>query len=688
MWLNFYEYRRQREHEVILNRINAKGAIETDQEWAVYQEMAKQKIEGESEMVKIPITIDRDDIMYLSQFMPQDWATAYSFKYNKWLEICSKAKDANKAEEIPNWIFTPPTAHGGKVYFVYIGGMNTFYKLDAQPDDLHFGQASGAGEERQQYKGNFNYPHGGLYGYDLSNPVAHKKDNDDFDYEDVGEEDESEDDDTLEPGEEQYSFEAYEGLPRKRAGILLQNYLRRTAEGWNTLSQPFSGKPFSNDKIKEKFLSLPQRKVPRIGRSSKRDTSAPVLTAGIIEKKFNGDSQTGNEARMAALSATDEPVLNDYGLSKYDWMCVNCRKPVASNDVCPECHSNNIKKNTLFDSIKKMAYSVSNEAGPPDPNAAPKKRGRKKKSEGETAEVQTPQTDMQGVGERVYPIIVKRKVIRKSAVIPYMVPQRMISLTDWEQYEPKTLKFYKPQIINGEKVQKDPLYQKIIAVRIGMQDLDKFFGEVRSVINKDAEDIIEEIDNEQQKKGDRTKFIKQLGDRLAEVWSKLELKKLVTQNHIQNTDIEGFEKVCDSYLNSLTGKAQSVISNVKTGDVYDANMRQRQMNKNPNTFHWYGGTNLGFNSLHQEQESRNATPEFTDRWHGELIKHLGQGDSDLHRELYTVEPFFFEKSGAEIARAMAALKKLEAAQKKLIDKQQTYPKDTDDYRKLGMTFLI
>ena len=668
-WLNFYDYRRQRENEKILERIYARGVVETEEEVAVYQEMAKARrqldpgTEAQPEFVKIPISIDNDDIHYLTQFLQYDWRVAYAFKYNNWLKKVTDAKEEGKIEQVPDWIFTPPTAKGGLVYFVYIGGPDVFYKLDAESDDQHFGDAQGTEEERKKYQ--LNYPHGGLYGYEIAHPVLIKKGTD-YNYSDAKDKADVKEgegnEDALEPGEEQYSFGTYVGMSRKRAGNLLQQFLRRNAEGWNTLSQPFSGTPLANEAQQQRFLSLPRRQIVKPGRQSKQETNAvPMLTQDIIVDQFNNNPKRGNAARLEALQSMEESDLNNHGLTKYEWMCSNCRKsfPEKEEEHCPHCKSENVKPNILHTHISKMMYGSKDE---------------------------------DGVGIRIYPVLKENKVVYMEGIIPYLKPQRMIQLHDWEKYEPKTLDFYKPQSIDGKLIQIEPLFQKIKAVRNGLNGLSNFFAEVQKTTSTDANFRIEEIEAETQKKGDRSKIIKKLGDELAAIWARLDIQKQMRQHNI--TSMDSFESLVQAYLEHLTKKSYGLISGIKTGDVYDANIHQRQKNYK-DTFRCQPGhcVNTGYNPNKDARETRNATQEYIDLWNAELVKFFGQSGG-IHKAtgLYTVDPYLHEAGSTEMAEITDALRKLEVMdangrlvggeQFKLIKKRDAYPKDSAEYNKL------
>ena len=681
MWLNFYDYKRQRENEAIMQRIHAKGKIENELEEAVYQEMAKAKVqldpgtEAEGEAVKVPISIDFDDIHFLSQFSLLDWTAAYAYRYNDWLAHVAKIKKEAEAEsklsgeaklqevkakldQIPKWAFMP-TPRAGRVYFVYMGGAHPFYKLDAEASDEHFATATGTPEERKAYQspegksGYLNWPKGGMYGYDLSDPIPHEKGQKEFDYN--KDEEGEEESDTLEPGEVQFSFGSKtqgtcEGMTRKRAAYLLQNFLRRNAEGWNTFSQPWSGQNVSSDTEKQGFLALPRHEIPKPGKKAKGDTNVvPMLTASIIENKFN-NSPIGNAARMQALESMDEKVLNEYGLTKNKWMCVDCMKSFNEGGICPHCKKDNIKKNALHEHISVMQYGA---------------------------------TEENGVGARIIPCIVKKKITRIVSMIPYMKPQRMVQLRDWERFEPKTLQFYKPQNIDGKPVQIEPLSQKIKALRLGMIEPEQFFKDVMQTSVGDATYKVEEIENETQKKGDRRQFVKKLGDELAGIWMRLELQRLARKNNAR-TD-EEFQKITEAYLKELTHNTYELASTIKTGDIYDANIRQRQMGdpeKRPNTFRWYGGMNGGYQPMHNQQERRNASQDIVDRWNTHLVNLFGQ--SAEAGNLFAVSPYPFEKDAVELAHIESELAKLEKTQSDLMTKRDKLPRGSQEYNKLEM----
>lgn len=706
-WHNFFDYQYHREKQAIRDRVIAKGIIETDEERAVFAEMAKAKVrmeeddeELEPELSKIPLTIDNDDIYYLTQFMREDWRKAYAYKYNNWLARVAEAKKAGKIEEVPDWIFFP-IERGDKVshvYFVHIGGAQSFYKMDAEPNDDHFFTAKGTPEERDKYIDSFKYPKGGLHGYELSDPVLARKgtgtesededldfdEDDDFDYAQDEEEKKLE---KLERGEEQYKFAGYQGMTRKRAGVVLSDFLRRNAEGWNTLSQSFSGDPLTNENKIKLFHSLPKVEMVSKGRKAKEETHesnvVPIFTQNMIDK-LNEYPEIGNAARIAALEAMDEAILNENGLTKNNWVCADCRKTFkdkTEGGTCPSCGQSDIRPNVLYEYINKMVYGSTAEGGIGYrlyPTIASPARASDLKRQERSAGKEIEKQQRKKRGE----IRPNRVIVYEKEVIPYMRPQRIISLPDWEKFEPKTKNFYLPQTIDGKPFQIEPLAQKIRTVRNGLKNPEGFFKAVKEASEKDSENKIAEIDNEKNKneyKGKKEVMAK-LGYELASIWVKLELQKLVYKHKVQTP--EAFESLAETYLHNLITKSHEVISDVKTGDVYDANIRQHQKLLNPaETFRWYGGKNLGYNPMKQSQKTALSNQEFVDRWNNELIRYFGVSGG-IHKEsgLYTVEPFKLEKHSSELEDIKRNIEQMDKKLVQLRAERDKFPPGSSEYK--------
>ena len=275
MWLNFFDYRTHRENQTIIDQIHAKGAIETEVEEAVYNEMAKPAVKWKDETFqeigKIPVTIDDDDIYYLYQFMKEDWARALSFKYSNWLAIVSQARDEGwldpakagkmeaegKTNPVQDWIFFPISRgkeSDARVYFVNIGGAKPFHKITATPSDEHFQFTDSSQAARDEYMNSLS-DEKGLYGYDLNHPTLTMKDDEQFEY---GGDEESQKQRDLWYGQWRFGNGSYTGMSRQKASENIIKYLANNAYGWNTLSRPWSGESHTGPQTQELFNSLPK----------------------------------------------------------------------------------------------------------------------------------------------------------------------------------------------------------------------------------------------------------------------------------------------------------------------------------------------------------------------------------------------------------------------------------------------
>ena len=713
MWLNFYDYKFQRDLRPVLDRIEAKGCIETKEELIAYNtakgktlditEMAKVKVKSgtevedrkEGDQNQLPVPFDIEDIWYLSQFTPIDQTAAIRYRYNNQLakislekmaagkEAVKRAKttglkDQNgnplEGTELENalerlhedagckkiqemlkdpkqgWQFLMcPKAK--RHYFVWTGGVRVFCKLDAMPNEEHFRKAQGTQEDKDAYS-------------KVSRPTSY-------------------------PNNGQLGFNLndpkYLAVVSPEAGHYThgteeaENFLRHAIE---SESGPFEFDNFTglgtakgNDRASEAINDF--RRYNSIGWSA-------------MSKPFSGNYDQRPEVQAERKNFLTAPIRK----------IINQCLPVRNKDDITRYVMNNpiIGNNARLAALQALDEDFLNKYGLTKENAENCQPIDSMLYRVDAREAAPGCHEEGDAGVLIIPYVVRGSdgpvVEEASAYIPFMMPWRITNATDNNKVDPHPrdiLPDSEPREIEGEDGKRRreseadykeylkeymarPVVDKIASVRLGLANPEQFKKEVEETTWSDSRDAIHAC-IEAKKRSDSA--LEVAGWKLAAVWARLEIQQLAGQIFSRErkfASTEEFVKVAKAYLNGQDGKGgltnyrNEILSSCVTGDLYDCNIHRMQKRIRKDTYRWWGGRGKPFMVNKQAAGTVHATQEIINKWNNELVNFFSI-DTKLSRpteDMYAVRRHPIEKEQLDIQKIQAEIEEVQAKNQKLL----------------------